>query len=109
MWLIKMGPKWEKNGGNGGEVGRNTHFSVFPELEYPPHSSLWINQLTVLTEGKIGIFATHRHSPPWRLVRMLGVGPCWSGSGALGGGATCQQCGALSVSATYESMTSGRL
>ena len=38
------------------------------------HSSLCKNQLTALTDGKMGSFAAHQHSPPRRLVRMLAFG-----------------------------------
>ena len=39
---------------------------TFPEVEDLPHSSLCKTQPTALTDGKTGMFATHRHSPPRR-------------------------------------------
>ena len=49
-------------------MGQNTHFSQshfphFPEIEDPPHNSLCTNQLNALTDGKMEIIATPRHSP----------------------------------------------
>ena len=57
-------------------MGRNTHFSqshvcfIFPEVEDLPHSSFFKNQLTALTDRKVGTIATHQHSPR-RPVQML--------------------------------------
>ena len=51
-------------------------FLIVLEVENPPHSSRCKNQHTALTDGKMGIFATHRHSPPQRLVRMGISGYC---------------------------------
>ena len=78
MWLRKMRQKWDKNGTKVGDrwdrtpIFSKSHFPIFLEVEDPPYSSLCKNQLTALTDEKMGIFATHRISPPRRLVRMLG-------------------------------------
>ena len=59
---------------NGRKIGRNTHFSESHFPHFPgglPLNSLCKNQLTALTNRKMGIRATHRHSPPRRLLRRL--------------------------------------
>ena len=76
MWLRKMGgPKrgqrWDKDGT---KTGRDTHFSQshFPHCSGGRRSSPHQIQLTALTDGKMGLFATHQRTPPRRLMRMLG-------------------------------------
>ena len=55
----KMGEKWDET-----PIFQSPPFPIFPEVEDIPKSSLCKNELTALTNGKKGIFATHRHSPP---------------------------------------------
>ena len=55
MWLRKMGEKWDEL--------PTFHNPIFPEVEDLPHSSLCKHQLTTLTNGKWGIFATHQPPP----------------------------------------------
>ena len=55
MWLRKMGEKWDKK--------KIFHIPIFPEVEDIPYSSLCKNQLSALTNGKMGILATHGHPP----------------------------------------------
>ena len=82
VWVVEgCGVMWSrKMGQNGTTLGEKWHeipifhssiSPMFPEVEDPLHSSLCRNQFTALTDGKMGMFATHRHSPPQRLVRML--------------------------------------
>ena len=75
MWLGNMGQ-------NGTKMGRDTHFSQshfpdFRKVEDLPCTSLCQTQLTTLTDGKMGPFATHRHSPPKWLVRRLALAYQW--------------------------------
>ena len=70
MWLRKMGGTWEKNG------TKQSFFAVpfspfFPGSKMFPTIPFVKNQLTALTDRKVGIFATHRHSAPRRPVQML--------------------------------------
>ena len=74
LWLRKMGQKWEKHGTKY-PLFTVPCFPFFPKIEDLSHSSLCKNQVTALTDGKMAIFATHRHSPPRRLVRMLETAP----------------------------------
>ena len=80
VWLRKKGQKQQENGRKmGGKwdkipIFHSPPFPIFPEVKDLPHSPLCENRLTALTDGKMGSFATHRHSPPRRLVRMLGCG-----------------------------------
>ena len=72
MRFRKMGQKWQ---GNRRKMGRKYPFFtvpcflILPEVKDLPNNSLCKNQLTALTDGKIGTFVTH--SPPRRPVRML--------------------------------------
>ena len=61
----KMGEKWEKN-----EVPI-FQISIFPEVNDLSHSSRCKNQLTALTGGRMGIFATHRHSLPRAMGHVI--------------------------------------
>ena len=69
----------EENGEQTGrKMGRNIQFSqslcpIYPEVEDLPLWFLCKNQLTALTDGKMGIFATHRYSSPQWLARMLAL------------------------------------
>ena len=72
MWLRKMGGKWEESGTKY-PFSSSPNFPIFLKAEDLPLSSLCNNQLTALTDGKKGLFAVHRHSPPRRLMRMLGL------------------------------------
>ena len=53
----KMGGKWAKKGTKYSFF--NPIFPICSEVEDIPHSSLCKNQLTALTDGKMGIFAIH--------------------------------------------------
>ena len=64
-----MGEKWDEI-----PIFHSPIPPISPEDEDLPHSSLRKNQPTALTDGKMGFFATHRHSPPRGLVRMLANG-----------------------------------
>ena len=77
MWVVEgCGEKWDENGR---KTGRNTHFSqshffpfsrrskTFPAVPFVKISAPHLQR-------KMGIFATHRHSLPRRLLRMLGLG-----------------------------------
>ena len=80
MWFKKMGGKWRKMGEKWDEIPifHSPIFLIFPEVEELPHNSLHKNQLTALTDGKMGFCATRRHSPPERLVQMLDLCTCSS-------------------------------
>ena len=72
-----MGQKWHEI-----PIFHSSISPIFPEVE----DSLVKNQLTALADGKIGIFATHQHSPLRQLVQMLLLGKVmpflsWSGGG----------------------------
>ena len=59
-----------------GGVSKTPHRITFlrpppPLLKIFPTFPLVKNQLTALTDGKMGFFSTHRHSPQRRLVRIL--------------------------------------
>ena len=64
-----MGAKWEKN-------GTKYPFFTVPFFVFLRRSKILPTvpfvkeQLTALTEGKLGNFATHGYSPPRPLVRM---------------------------------------
>ena len=66
VWLRKMG-------GNGTKCPFFTVplSPIFRRSQIFPHNSTCKTQLTALTDGKMGFFATHRHPPPRRLVQML--------------------------------------
>ena len=68
----QKGRKWEKTGTK--YPFFTVPFSPFSRRSksFPTVSFVKKNQLTALTDGKVGIFATHGHSPPRRLVRMPG-------------------------------------
>ena len=67
MWLRKMGQKWDEI-----PIYHSPISPIFPEVEGLSHSSLCKNQLNALTDEKMRLFVTHRHSPPRRVVRVLG-------------------------------------
>ena len=75
-WLRKMGQKGEENGRKMGDGRKYPFFTVpFPQISRGRRSrqqSLWKSQRTALTDGKTGIVAIHRHSPPRRPARMGG-------------------------------------
>ena len=72
----KIGEKRVKTGGIERKKGQNTQFSQ----SHSPHFSGWSRtfpqcpfvKMNSLTDGKMVLFATHRHAPPRRLVRMVG-------------------------------------
>ena len=81
MWLRKMGHQkgenWEEKGR---QMGRNIHFSQshcprFSGGRRTSPSRLCKHQPTARADGKLGLLATHRRSPP---RRMLGA---WRGRG----------------------------
>ena len=75
MWFVKTGKKWEK----WEENGRKYPFFTVPfplfflGLKIFNTVPLCKNQLTALTDGNLGNFATPRRSPPQRLVWMLAL------------------------------------
>ena len=50
---------------------------IFPEVKDFPHSSLCKNINSPHSLMENGVLATHGHSPPRRLVRMLWDGSLW--------------------------------
>ena len=58
LWWTKMGEKWDEI-----PTFHSPISPIFLEVDGVPHNSLCENQLTALTDGKMDIFATHRHSP----------------------------------------------
>ena len=67
----KRGGNWEKTGRKMGPIFHRSISPIFLDVEDSLLISLCKNQRTALTDGKKRIFATHRHSPPRQLVRML--------------------------------------
>ena len=75
----KMGEKW--GGGweeNARKMERDTHFFTVPFSPFfrglktfPTVSHK--NEHTALSDGEMGFFATHRHSPPWLRVQVFEI------------------------------------
>ena len=68
----QMGERWRKMGEKW-DISPRPIFPILPEVEDLPLSSLCKDQLTALTDGKMGIVATHRHSPPAQKDRHFAV------------------------------------